>query len=223
MHQRAAGYGSSVLLARCEVIDRYALHFFKPAIDAMAKRLYNMGCNADQVTFTGFGLGLAAAALIAFGAPLLAIVPLLLSRVLDGLDGALARLYGTTDRGAFLDISLDFLFYAAVPLAFALADAQANALAAAVLLAAFVGTATSFLAYAIIAEKRGLRSTAYPSKSIYYLGGLTEGTETIACFVAMCWWPQHFAGIAYFYSVLCAITSLMRVVAGWQTFGAAKD
>ena len=205
------------------MIDRYALRLFKPAIDAMAKRLYAMGCNADQVTFTGFGLGLVAAALIAFGAPLLAIIPLLLSRVLDGLDGALARLCGTTDRGAFLDISLDFLFYAAIPLAFALADAQANALAAAVLLAAFVGTATSFLAYAIIAEKRGLKSTAYPSKSIYYLGGLTEGTETIACFVAMCWWPQHFAGIAYFYSALCAITSLMRVVAGWQTFGAAKD
>ena len=205
------------------MIDRYALRLFKPATDAMAKRLYTMGCNADQVTFTGFGLGLVAAALIAFGAPLLAIIPLLLSRVLDGLDGALARLCGTTDRGAFLDISLDFLFYAAIPLAFALADAQANALAAAVLLAAFVGTATSFLAYAIIAEKRGLKSTAYPSKSIYYLGGLTEGTETIACFVAMCWWPQHFAGIAYFYSALCAITSLMRVVAGWQTFGAAKD
>ena len=205
------------------MIDRYALRLFKPAIDAVARRLYAMGCNADQVTFAGFGLGLVAAALIAFGAPLIAIIPLLLSRVLDGLDGALARLCGTTDRGAFLDISLDFLFYAAIPLAFALADAQANALAAAVLLAAFTGTATSFLAYAIIAEKRGLKSTAYPSKSIYYLGGLTEGTETIACFVAMCWWPQHFAGIAYFYSVLCAITSLMRVAAGWQTFGAAKD
>ena len=205
------------------MIDRYALRLVKPATDAMAKRLYAMGCNADQVTLTGFGLGLAAAALIAFGAPLIAIVPLLLSRVFDGLDGALARLCGTTDRGAFLDISLDFLFYAAIPLAFALADAQANALAAAVLLAAFVGTGTSFLAYAIIAEKRGLKSAAYPSKSIYYLGGLTEGTETIACFVAMCWWPQHFALIAYVYAALCTVTSLMRLAAGWQTFGAAKD
>ncbi len=205
------------------MIDRYALRLFKPATDAMAKRLYATGCNADQVTLTGFGLGLAAAALIAFGAPLIAIVPLLLSRVFDGLDGALARLCGTTDRGAFLDISLDFLFYAAIPLAFAIADAQANALAAAVLLAAFVGTGTSFLAYAIIAEKRGLKSAAYPSKSIYYLGGLTEGTETVVCLVAMCWWPQHFALIAYVYAALCTVTSLMRLAAGWQTFGAAKD
>ena len=205
------------------MIDRYALRLVKPATDAMAKRLYATGCNADQVTLTGFGLGLAAAALIAFGAPLIAIVPLLLSRVFDGLDGALARLCGTTDRGAFLDISLDFLFYAAIPLAFAIADAQANALAAAVLLAAFVGTGTSFLAYAIIAEKRGLKSAAYPSKSIYYLGGLTEGTETVVCLVAMCWWPQHFALIAYVYAALCTVTSLMRLAAGWQTFGAAKD
>ena len=105
----------------------------------------------------------------------------------------MARAGVATDRGAFLDIGLDFVFYGLIPLAFGVAQPEANALAAATLLAAFVGTASSFLAYAIIAEKRGLKSTDYPTKSFYYLGGLTEGTETIACFVAMCLWPQHFA------------------------------
>jgi phosphatidylglycerophosphate synthase len=205
------------------MIDRYALRLLKPATDAAAGRLHAMGCTADQVTFAGFGLGLVSAALIAIGAPQLAIIPLLLSRVFDGLDGALARLGGATDRGAFLDISLDFLFYAAIPLAFAVAGPQANGLAAAFLLAAFVGTGSSFLAYAIIAEKRGLKSTAYPTKSIYYLGGLTEGTETIACFLAMCWWPRHFAMLAYVYAALCAVTSVMRIAAGWQAFGVTKD
>ena len=105
----------------------------------------------------------------------------------------------------------------------AIADPPANGLAAAVLLAAFTGTGTSFLAYAIIAEKRGLKSEAYPSKSIYYLGGLTEGTETILCFLAMCWWPGHFAMIAYVYAALCALTSAMRIFAGWRAFAPAKD
>ncbi len=53
------------------------------------------------------------------------------SRLADGLDGELARVTAPTDRGAFLDITLDFLFYASVPLAFAWADPAANALAAA--------------------------------------------------------------------------------------------
>lgn len=205
------------------MIDRHVLRFFRPAIDAAAGRLYALGCNADQVTLAGFGLGLAGGALIVLGLPLLAIALIVVSRALDGLDGALARLCGTTDRGAFLDISLDFYFYAAIPLAFALADPAADGLAAAVLLAAFVGTGTSFLAYAVIAGKRGLTSTAYPDKTIYYLGGITEGSETVACFIAMCLWPAHFAAIAYVYAGLCAITSVMRIAAGWQTFSVRND
>ena len=55
----------------------------------------------------------------------------------------MARLTAPTDRGAFLDITLDFLFYASIPLAFAVADPAANALPAAVLLAAFIGTGSA--------------------------------------------------------------------------------
>jgi len=205
------------------MIDRYALRLLSPLTEKTARRLHGWSITADQMTFLGFGLGLVAAGLIAFDEPALAVIPLLLSRVCDGLDGALARLHDATDRGAFLDISLDFVFYAAIPLAFAVADPQAKGLAAAVLLAAFLGTGTSFLAYAAIAEKRGLKSTAYPSKSIYYLGGLTEGTETIACFVAMCWWPEYFAAIAYVFASLCLITTAMRTLAGWHAFGPRKN
>jgi hypothetical protein len=95
------------------------------------------------------------------------------------------------------------------------ADPQANALPAAVLLAAFVGTGSSFLAFAVLAERRGLKSEDYPQKGIYYLGGLTEASETLACFVLMCLWPQHFAGWAYAFSLLCAVTISSRIVGGW--------
>jgi phosphatidylglycerophosphate synthase len=200
------------------MFDRAALALLKPALDRIARGLVRAGCGADAVTLAGFALGLAAAACIALGAPLGGLALLLASRLLDGLDGAVARLTRPTDRGAFLDITLDFLFYASIPLAFAVADPAANALPAAVLLAAFMGTGSSFLAFAVLAERRGLKSEHYPKKGIYYLGGLTEGAETLACFVLMCLWPQHFAAWAYGFAALCALTIATRLLGGWRAF-----
>jgi phosphatidylglycerophosphate synthase len=172
---------------------------------------------ADAVTVAGFAIGIAAAVAIALGAPLIGLALLLASRLCDGLDGALARLTQPTDRGAFLDITLDFLFYASIPLAFAIADPASNALAAAVLLAAFIGTGSSFLAFASLAGARGLKSLAHPNKGLYYLGGLTEATETLLCFALMCLWPPWFAPLAYGFAALCAVTIATRLVAAWRT------
>ena len=201
------------------MLDRSLLRILKPVTDRVAQKLHARGITANTITLAGFAIGVCAALLIAFGHSHLALVFLLSSRALDGLDGAVARLAAPTDRGAFLDIALDFLFYASIPLAFAIADPVANALAAAVLLAAFIGTGSSFLAYAVIAEKRGLKSTAYPSKSFYYLGGLTEGFETILCFALMCLWPAWFAPLAQAFAALCAVTIVTRLCAGWLAFG----
>lgn len=198
------------------MLDRYAIALLRPRLDGMARGLLRLGFSADQVTLAGFAIGIAGAAAIAWQAYATGLVLLLASRLCDGLDGSLARLTTPTDRGAFLDIALDFVFYASVPLAFALADPPANALAAAVLLAAFVGTGASFLAYAALAAKRGHKSVAYPDKGLYYLGGLTEATETIACFVLMCLWPGGFAALAIGFAALCAVTTLTRLVAGWR-------
>ncbi len=199
------------------MLDRAALALLRPGLDAAARRLAAAGVGADTITFMGFALGLAAAGAVALGQPLWALALMLVSRAADGLDGAVARLTRPTDRGAFLDIALDFLFYASMPLAFAVAQPAANALPAAVLLAAFIGTGSSFLAFAVLAERRGLRSTAYPSKGFYFLGGLTEGTETLICFALMCVWPQHFGVLAYGFAGLCGLTLITRLVAGWKT------
>lgn len=198
------------------MLDRHAIRWLRPGLQAMARVLVRAGLHADQATWIGFAIGLGAAAAIALRHEGLGVVLLLASRLFDGLDGAIARLTRPTDRGAFLDITLDFLFYASIPLAFALADPAANALAAAVLLAAFVGTGASFLAFAALAAQRGQKSVAYPDKGLYYLGGLTEATETLACFVAMGLWPQHFAAFAYGFAALCLLTIATRLVAGWR-------
>ena len=201
------------------MMDRWAVALLRPGLQAGARTLVRAGVRADAVTWTGFAIGLGAAVCIAHQAFLVGLALLLLSRLLDGLDGAVARLTQPTDRGAFLDITLDFLFYASIPLAFAWADPLRNALAAATLLAAFVGTGSTFLAFAVLAERRGLTSAAYPAKGLYYLGGLTEATETLLVFAAMCLWPQAFSVIAAGFAGLCVLTVLTRLWAGWQVFG----
>jgi phosphatidylglycerophosphate synthase len=200
------------------MFDRALTALIRRPLQAGARGLVGLGVSADGVTLLGFAVGLGGAAAIALGQPSWGLALVLLSRLLDGLDGAVARLTQPTDRGAFLDITLDFLFYASIPLAFAVANPAANALPAAVLLAAFIGTGSSFLAFAVLAERRGLRSSAYPNKGLYYLGGLTEASETLVCFALMCLWPSHFATWAYGFAALCGLTVLGRLAAGWHAF-----
>ncbi|MGV8936934.1 MAG: CDP-alcohol phosphatidyltransferase family protein [Allorhizobium sp.] len=200
------------------MIDSYLLPLQKRLLQPVAKLLAERRFQADHITLAGFAIGLAAVPLLAFGLYQGALAAILLNRLFDGLDGAVARMAGPTDRGAFVDIAFDFFFYAAIPLGFAIADPAANALAAAVLIAAFVGTGSSFLAFAVVAEKRGLTAADYPQKGIYYLGGLAEGAETIAVFVAMCVWPSIFPLIAYGFAAVCLVTTLIRWRQGWAAF-----
>ena len=200
------------------MLDRYAIALIRPPLTATARVLVRAGLGANTITLLGFGIGIFAAILIASGAYAMGALAIFASRLCDGLDGAVARQTQATDAGGFLDITLDFLFYASIPLAFAVAQPADNALPAAVLLAAFMGTGSSFLAFAVLAAKRGLQDLATPGKSFYFLGGLTEATETLAFFVAMCLWPAHFATLAYAFAALCGITIVTRIWWGWRTF-----
>ena len=200
------------------MLDRFALSLMHTPVQATARVLVRAGVGANALTWTGFAIGLVGALLVTQGAFASALLAIGLSRLCDALDGAVARLTTATDLGGFLDITLDFVFYASIPLAFALADPHHNALAAAVVLAAFVGTASSFLAFAVLAAKRGMHNLDYPHKSFYFLGGLTEGTETMAFFALACVWPEHFAPLAYGFAALCGLTLVSRVRWGLQAF-----
>ena len=205
------------------MIDTYLLPLQKRILQPVASLLAGFGVHADHISLAGFAIGLAAVPLLSFGHYGAALLAILLNRLSDGLDGAVARIAGPTDRGAFIDIAFDFFFYAAVPIGFALADPAANALAAAVLIAAFVGTGSSFLAFAAVAEKCGLTAADYPQKGIYYLGGLAEGAETIAVFVAICVWPDLFAQIAYGFAAICLVTTVIRWRQGWAAFASKSS
>ena len=199
------------------MVDRFLLPLFATPHHWAARALLRVKLSANFVTLTGAAIGLSALPLLAMQCYGWALALILINRFLDGVDGTMARMTVATDRGAFLDIVCDFLFYAAVPLGFALANPAQNALPAAVLLASFIGTASTFLAFAVAAAKRGMVSPAYPNKGFYYLGGLTEGTETILVFCAMCLWPQHFAWLAYGFAAACAVTTATRLYFGMRS------
>ncbi|WP_186392655.1 MULTISPECIES: CDP-alcohol phosphatidyltransferase family protein [unclassified Pannonibacter] len=200
------------------MIDARLLPLQRAALQPLARILARRGVSADRLSITGFLAGLAAFAALCFGQWLPALLLILLNRLLDGLDGAVARIHGPTDRGAYLDIALDMVFYALIPLGFAIQAPQDHALPAAVLIVSFVGTGSSFLAFSAVAAKRGRKAPEFPTKGIYYAGGLAEGFETIAVFAAMCLFPGHFAVIAYGFAALCGLTTLIRWRQGWVAF-----
>ncbi len=174
------------------MLDSLSIKIIKWPLAQSAKLIDKCGVTANQTTLFGFALGCFALPALMAEQYTLALAFILLNRICDGLDGALARIQGITDAGGFLDISLDFLFYSLIPFGFVLANPEQNAVAGAFLIFSFIGTGSSFLAFAIMAGKRGIDNPVYKHKSLYYMSGLTEGTETIGCFVLFCLFPTTF-------------------------------
>lgn len=183
-----------------------------PMLNALARTIAATGVSANAITIAGLAIGLAAAAAIAVNWYIAGLVLLLVSRLCDGLDGAVARITGKTDFGGYLDITLDFAFYGAIPLGFVIADPSANALAGATLIVSFYVNGASFLAFAIMAEKRKLSTEARGDKSLFFTTGLAEATETIAVFAFVCLFPAWFAPVAWVFAAVCFYTALSRIL-----------
>ncbi len=192
-------------------------HIDKP-LNHIATWLVKYDVHANAVTWVGFTFGVGAAFAVYFHLFNIALLCVVVNRVLDGLDGAVARLRGPTDYGGYLDIVLDFIFYSAFPFSFILADPISNGLAGSFLIFSFVGTGGSFLAFAIFAEKRKISTEIRGKKSFYYLGGLTEGAETILLFLCLCLFPNYFSSIAWVFGSLCWITTIVRIRAAKDSF-----
>ena len=193
----------------------------RPLIDQLlnpiGRGLVTLGVTANQVTMIGAAFGLIAVGFAAAGLFYPALWFVIANRFIDGLDGAVARASRSSDFGGYLDIVSDFIFYSAIPLAFAVARPE-TALAAAFLIFSFIGTATSFLGFAILAEKHEVTTQIRGKKAFYYLGGLTEGTETILLFLAMLVWPDYFRLMAIIFGILCWVTTGTRIYAAYRQF-----
>ena len=205
------------------MLDKWLTPLTQPPLRKLASRLLRRGITADQVTIIGFVLGMLAIPLLSQGYYFLALLTIVTNRILDGLDGALARMSGPSDAGGFLDITLDFIFYSGVVLGFALASPQHNAIAACTLIFSFMGTGSSFLAYAVMAERHQLKPPHQQGKSLYYLGGLAEGTETIVLFVLFCLLPEYFVPLAFGFSAICIWTTMLRIWGGYRAIVRAEE
>lgn len=198
-----------------------------PVLDRLGRSLAQYGVTANGVTWLGFGLGVAAAVCIVFHAYLWGLLLLSVSRICDGLDGAVARADvshdGVTDLGGYLDIVLDFAFYGLIPFAFILANPAHNAVAGGLLLLVFYVNGASFLTYALMVEKRGLEGHDRGSKSLVYTTGLAEATETILAFMLFCLFPAWFSVIAYVFSAIVVLTTVTRFMLAYQVFSKRRQ
>lgn len=198
------------------MLDPLLRRWIDPPLDRGGAWLAAQGVSANGLSLTGLAIGLSAVPLLAFGHYGAALLVILINRLLDGLDGAVARHGRPTAFGGYLDIVCDMAFYAAVPLGFALARPE-NAVWAALLLASFVCTCASFLGRAVLAAGRGERDKGQRGcKSFFHAAGLMEGTETILAFVLFCLLPELFPWLAGAVVALCFWTAAARVIETWS-------
>ena len=136
----------------------------------------------NTITVLAMIVGLASAGAAALQWYWLALGLWLLNRVLDGLDGMVARAHARqSDFGGYLDIVLDFVVYAAVPIGLYLGHPSGvNAIGLIVLLSAFYVNAASWIYLSAILEKRAAGASARGElTSVTIPNGLVGGAETI--------------------------------------------
>jgi phosphatidylglycerophosphate synthase len=182
------------------------------------------GVNANTLTGAGFVVGIGGAIAAGFAQWLPALVLWLASRVLDGLDGAVARAAARrTDAarndhrghaaGGFLDIMADFTVYAAFVVGVALGWGG-SLLPFLAVLAAYYLNGAAFLAFSSAAERTG--RTIEDGRSLSFIGGLAEGAETIAVHAAWCVFPGVAGPIAWAWAGVVGISAVQRTWDGWR-------
>ena len=188
-----------------------------PALIRVAGWTANRRISANMLTISGAGLALSAAFFVTQSNFTAALGLILLNRIVDGLDGAVARINGPTEFGGYLDTICDYVFYISMPVAFGLVD-PVNHIPALLLVASFTLTAVSFLAFAAIAARHASDDGAHGPKAFLYSTGLMEGGETIAFFSLFCLFPAFFPTLAVIFAALCLLTVVQRFILAAKSF-----
>ena len=196
------------------MIDHIANNFLKTKFEFISSYLPKF-CSANILTITGFLIGIIAVLLISNENYIFGLCLILFNRFLDGLDGVVARKKGSTNFGGYLDILCDFIFYSAVVVGFAIVNLEKNGSTVIFLLFSFVGTGTSFLAFAAVEKKNDFLKCGRGKKVFYYSSGLIEGSETIAFYIMICIFPEYFSIIGVVFGFLCWITVFGRIFSAY--------
>jgi phosphatidylglycerophosphate synthase len=199
------------------MFDAKLRRLIDPPVNRVARWLAGSGISANALTLGGALIGLGAAVVISQQQFAVGLALILTNRILDGFDGAVARINGPTEFGGYLDTLADFLFYVSVPVAFGWVSA-ANQLPALLLVASFTLTAVSFLGFAAIAARSGQTDGTHGPKAFIYSTGLMEGGETIAFFILFCLFPAYFPELALLFASLCIVTVAQRIMLAAKAF-----
>lgn len=200
------------------MLDPYCRKIFDPMLSAAGSKIARLGVSANMITLTGLFMGFVAMALIVNQYFYLAFIFIVLNRLCDCLDGAVARHFPANNFGGFLDIVCDMVIYAGIVFAAGFSSTD-KIVGSAFLLFSFVGPISSFLAYAIIAEKMQHSTSVRGVKSFYYSAGLCEGVETALVLMMLCLLEQYHNHICFVYGILCWLTTVQRALLAWKVFG----
>ena len=179
----------------------------------LAMLLRGVSPNLLSVVALAFGLGAAAAA--ARGAWGLGLALWIANRVTDGLDGTVARAANRqTDFGGYLDILLDFVVYAAIPLGFAIQSADRLVLLGAVALEGiFFVNACSWMYLSAVLEKRasGARVTGELT-TVTMPPALVAGFETVVFFALFYLFPTRVPTLFALMTGLVGVNVVQRLL-----------
>jgi phosphatidylglycerophosphate synthase len=182
-----------------------------PAVRALARA----GVRPTHVTIAAFVLGIAAAGLIASGRTGAGILTWIVSRLGDGLDGALAR---ETDRstplGGYLDITLDMGAYAAMVAGFAVLH-PAFGIEWALVLTGYVLVITTTLALSDAAGRIG-RQVSGTDRTFQFTPGVAEAGETNVMYVLWVLFPAHIGWLVWIWIAALLATSIQRTHLAWR-------
>lgn len=137
----------------------------------------------------------------------------ILNRILDGLDGLIARLHnGQSDFGGYVDILTDYIVYASLPIGL-VAGAASNEhyLTLAFLLVSFYVNSASWMYLSAILEKRAAHSPETQT-TVVMPAGVIGGFETIIAYGIFLLFPAYITALFSIFAALVFITTFQRLI-----------
>ena len=182
----------------------------KPFYMLPARILAKGGVTGNVLTVSGLCVGALCLVAVALGLNLLALVLWLLNRLLDGLDGEVARLRSeSSEFGTFVDIMADFLVYGGFLVALAVQHQDAR-LALVALFFAYYLNGTFFLALSGILER--LKAERLTERGLHFRRSLTKGFETIVAGVLFLLFPAHVSLVAWVFAAMVFVSAAQRLL-----------
>lgn len=176
--------------------------------------------NPNHITWVALTTGLACAVFAWQGQIFGSVLFWSLNRILDALDGMLARVHHRqTDFGGYLDIVLDFVVYAVIPLGLVLnAPSLENYFALTFMLGSFYVNSASWMYLAAILEKRHARHAhSEITTTIVMPSGLIGALETIIVYYVFLIFPAQITPLFFIFGGLVLVTVVQRLIWAWKT------